>query len=124
MTHFPKSFTRSEMWLLQTAIVMGYALNPVARYYNQDDFFLDSEIWECFEKDERITLTIEELKDLRTKPALITTIQYGRFDTVTRLTKLGWQKARELANRWMAETGIFFPSDYTGERFWLELDNA
>lgn len=124
MTSFPKSFTRSEKWLLQTAIVMGYALTPVARFYNQDDFFLDSEIYRCFEEGERIILSVEELKALRTKPALITSVQYGRFDSVTRMTKLGWQKAKELAFRWMEEADIWFPADYTGSDFWLWLDNA
>lgn len=124
MTNFPESFTRSEKWLLQTAIVMGYALNPVERFWNHDDWYLDTEIYECFADGERVSLSLEELRDLRSKPALTETRQYSRTEDVTRLTKAGWKKAYELANRWMAETENYTAAGYTGADFWLWMDNA
>jgi len=124
MTNFPKDFTNSEKWLLQTAVIIGYAANPVERYYNRDDFYLDSEIEEYFAPGERIHCSLEEMRDMRSKPALITTMEYGRTDYVTRITKLGWKKAWELANRYMEYIDVYYPLEYKGERFWLELDNA
>lgn len=124
MMYFPKSFTRKEKWLLQTAVVMGYAINPVERFYNHDDWYLDSEIYSCLKDDGYIILSCEELKDLRSKPALTQSMDYSRTETVTRLTKAGWKKAYELAYRWIAETENYWVGDYTGADFWLWLDNA
>ena len=123
MTQFPESFTRQEKWLLQTAIVMGYALNPVEEYYKHDDWFLDSDIEDCFEKGERIVLSCEELKELRSKPALTQTMQYGARDSVTRLTKAGWQRAKELAWRVITECETYIGYDSNDGQFWIELDN-
>lgn len=123
MTDFPKDFTRQEAWLLQTAIVMGYALDPVETFYKHDDWYLDSEIWDCFDKDERIILSCEELRDLCSKPALVQRSQYGARDTVTRLTKAGWQRAKELAWRVITEADTYIGIDSNDGAFWLALDN-
>lgn len=125
MNNFPESFTRTECWILQTAIVMGYAINPVERFYNHDDWFLDSEIADCFEEGERIHLSCEEYMQIRSKPALTQTMDWSRTERVTRLTKLGWQKARELAIRWAEETENWASiSGMSDEDFWYRLDNA
>lgn len=123
MINFPESFTRQEAWLLQTAIVMGYAIEPVETYYKHDDWFLDADIMDCFHDGERIILSCEEIKELRSKPALTQSMFYGDHDSVTRLTKAGWQRAKELAWRLLVETDSYMEYSADEWRFWLVLDN-
>lgn len=77
--------------------IKTYGVHPVSTYMNRNDYYLLDEL----DMDD-IAITPQELRDLK---GLVQRCDYGRSDTVIRITKKGWQVATEMAIQMMLDAG-------------------
>ena len=123
MNKFPENFTNTDKYILTMALAMSTI--PGIMVYGRDDFRDDEDIYETIEDFGGYipSLSCSELKAIRSKPALMQAVQYGRVRQAERLTANGWQMAYRLAVNWCVWAGCDEPLDYCGEEFWNELFN-
>ena len=107
--------TDNQKWFLLAlaADIKTGGVYPVSTYMQRDDYYLlcDLEVG----NSQLYTLSIEERKELIRKMKLIQMADYGRFDTVIRLTKKGWQVVMDMADEIFWQVG-----GWAGD-FWDEI---
>ena len=107
--------TDNQKWFLLAlaADIKDSGVRPVSTYMQRDDYYLfrDLEV----RNSHLFPLRPEERKELIREMKLIQTADYGRFDTVIRLTKKGWQVVTDMADEIFWQVG-----GWVGD-FWDEI---
>lgn len=71
-------------------VINSGALTPIETYYKHDDWYIGTELWDKIPKD--VCVSPSDLKELSDKPALLQRMEYGKTETVYRITKAGWKE--------------------------------
>ena len=85
-------------------------------FYKHSDWVLESELF-----DRGITFPFSDgFADLVRKPAMIQRIEYGKHETLFRITKAGWAEAKRLKMNWAIENCVPF-DNRNDEEFWFSF---
>ena len=83
--------------LTLAANIKTIGANPVSTYMNRDDYYLLADL-----DLDAVAIAPHEMRGLK---GLVQHCDYGRFDTVIRITKKGWQVATDMAIQMMLDNG-------------------
>ena len=107
----------AEKFLCKVAIEIATDV-PIedVTFYKHSDWVLESELF-----DRGIEFPFNDgFAELVSKPAMIQRIEYGKHETLFRLTKAGWQEAKRLKMESALENCVPF-DDSSDENFWFSF---
>lgn len=87
----------AKNYLVQVAAIIKTVKPERHIYRKREDYYAASDIAAFVNNDWFSQLTNEDLKELRSKPMLMECWECGRTDYLVRLTKKGWEVARDAA---------------------------
>lgn len=93
----------AKNYLVQVAAIIKTVKPERHIYRKREDYYAASDIAAYADIDWLSQLTDEDLKELRSRPALMECWECGRTDSLIRLTKQGWEAAHDFACEIIAE---------------------
>ena len=93
---------KEQFLLTLAAAIEGGKMTPVDTFYKHDDWYLSSDVWNNMPNG--FVLSPDEMRELyNTKPIIIQRSEYGKKETVYRITKAGWKMVEELRQKYPVE---------------------
>ena len=93
---------KERFLLTLAAAIEGGKMTPIDTFYKHDDWYIAADVWALMPNG--FVLSPDDMRELYcTKPSLMQHSEYGKKDTVYRITKAGWKMVEELRQKYTVE---------------------